>query len=103
MYTISRRDIPIAQQAIQAGHAAVEYAYTFGRPPDHHPSYVHLTIRDKKDLLDLQKMLQSEGFNTSEFQEPYKEWGLTAITCQLTEEERPLLAHLPLWKPGVAA
>ncbi len=103
MYAISRRDIPLAQQAIQAGHAAVEYAFSYGRPPDHHPSYVHLTIRDKEDLLGLQQMLHSEGFPTSEFHEPYKDWGLTAISCLLTEEHRALLSHLRLWKPGVAA
>jgi hypothetical protein len=103
LYAISRRDIPLAQQAIQAGHAAVEYAFSYGRPPDHHPSYVHLTIRDKEDLLCLQTMLHSEGFDTSEFHEPYKAWGLTAISCLLTEEHRPLLSHLKLWKPGAPA
>ena len=79
----------------------MEYAYTFGRPPDHHPSYVHLTIRDRNALLELQRTLHSVGFDTSEFHEPYKDWGLTAISCLLTEEHRSLLAHLKLWKPGV--
>lgn len=98
MYSISRRDIPLAQQAIQAGHAALEHAYTFGRPPDQHPSYIHLTIRDKASLEQLRARLNAAGIETAEFHEPYQDWGLTAISCLLTEENRHLLKGLQLWK-----
>lgn len=98
MYAISRRDIPLAQQAIQAGHAALEHAYTYGRLPDQHPSYIHLTIRDQAALEQLRARLHAAGIDTAEFHEPYQDWGLTAISCLLTEETRHLLKGLPLWK-----
>ena len=97
LYSISRRDIPKSQQAIQAGHAAIEHAYQFGRPHDHHPSYIHLTIRDKNHLEQLRRALNDEGINAAEFHEPYQDWGLTAIACLLTEEQRHYLKHLKLW------
>ena len=99
LYSIARRDIPIAQQAIQAGHAALEYAYQNGRSPDHHPSYIKLTIRNKDELVEFQEYLKSLGIKTSYFNEPYKNWGLTAIACCLSEEQRHLVKNLPLWKP----
>lgn len=98
MYAISRRDLPLAQQAIQAGHAAIEHAYTYGRPADQHPSYLHLTVRDKQALEARKDLLHAAGIQTAEFHEPYKDWGLTAIACILTEEQRYLCKDLPLWK-----
>ena len=96
LYSISRRDIPLAQQAIQAAHAGIEYARTFELQT--HPSYIHCTIRDQQQLELLRARLQSAGINTSEFYEPYKDWGLTAIACCLNESERHLLQGLPLWR-----
>ena len=98
LYSISRKDIPLAQQAIQAGHSAIEYAYLYGRPADHHPSYIHLSVKDKSELESLKLTLESEGIKTSEFHEPYKNWGLTSISCQLTGGQRQRLSHLPLWR-----
>lgn len=98
MYTISRRDLPLAQQAIQAGHAAIEHAYTYGRPVDHHPSYIHLTIKNKSQLESLRQRLNDAGIRTAEFHEPYLDWGLTAISCILTEDQRHLTKGLQLWR-----
>lgn len=98
LYSISRRDIPLAQQAIQAGHAAIEHAYLFGRPHDQHPSYITLTVRDKAELEALCDRLKNAGIKTSDFHEPYKNWGLTAIACILNEDTRYLLQGLPLWR-----
>lgn len=98
LYTIARRDIPIAQQSVQAAHAAVEYAYLFGRPSDQHPSIINLTIRDKLKLEGLRASLEEAGIRTSHFEEPYKDWGRTAIACMITEDQRHLLSHLQLWK-----
>lgn len=98
LYTISRRDLPLAQQAIQAGHAAIEYAYRFGRPADHHPSYIHITAPNKQELESLRSRLNEAGIATAEFDEPYKDWGLTAIACILDEDTRSLLRGCPLWR-----
>lgn len=83
---------------MQAAHAAIEHAYLHGRPVDRHPSYIHLTARDLSQLESLRARLQDVGIKTAEFHEPYKDWGLTAISCILHEEDRHLLRGLPLWR-----
>lgn len=87
----------MSQQAIQAGHAALEHAYRHGRPADH-PSYIHLTVRDQAQLRVLQHTLEQHGIPTAEFHEPHQDWGLTAIACLLSEAQRSVLKGLPLWK-----
>jgi hypothetical protein len=83
---------------VQASHSAVEHAYQYGRPADHHPSLIHITCRDKRELEQLRERLNAEGINTAEFHEPYKDWGLTAISCCLNENQRYLLKGYPLWR-----
>jgi len=83
---------------VQAGHAAIEHAYTYGRPPDDHPSYIHLSTKDKDSLAALKSELHAQNINTAEFHEPYMDWGLTAIACVLTEENRHHLKGLKLWR-----
>lgn len=63
-----------------------------------HPSLIHLTARDQAQLLTLKSNLEALGHSTTEFHEPYKDWGLTAIACLLTEEQRHHLKGLQLWK-----
>lgn len=98
LYSISRRDIPLAQQSVQSCHAAVEHAYLYGRPQDMHPSLIHLTARGKPDLEELRARLQQQGHRTAEFHEPYLDWGLTAVSVLLTEEDRHLLKGFQLWR-----
>ena len=76
----------------------MEHAYRFGRPADFHPSYIHLVLRDKFRLESLRDALHAAGIKTAEFHEPYLDWGLTAISCILTEDQRHLLKGLRLWK-----
>lgn len=83
---------------MQAAHAAVEHAYQHGRPSDHHPSLIHITTCDKQQLQKLQCELINAGIITAEFHEPYQNWGLTAISCLLTEEQRFHLRDLQLWR-----
>ena len=83
---------------MQAAHAGIEYAFSYGRPKDHHPSYIHLTIKNRSQLEKLRFDLNQRGIPTSEFHEPYCEWGLTAIACLLDENSRYVLNHLQLWK-----
>lgn len=83
---------------MQAAHAAIEHAYLFGRPADHHPSYIHVTVRDQHQLERLRARIQAAGQNTAEFHEPYQNWGLTAISCCIPEEQRYLTKGLQLWR-----
>lgn len=96
LYAISRRDVPLSQQAIQAAHAGIEYARLF--TINSSPSYINLTARDKHELESIRARLHEAGFSTSEFHEPYKNWGLTSIACLLSEEDRHLLHGFPLWR-----
>ena len=83
---------------MQSAHAAIEHAYQFGRPADIHPSVIHLTARDQSQLEVLRARLQSLGHSTAEFSEPYQDWGLTAISVLLYEQDRALLKGLQLWR-----
>lgn len=77
----------------------MEHCYQYGRTPDQHPSYIHLTCKDKSYLQEFKAYLHSQGIATSEFHEPYSNWGLTAIACAIPEDKRHLFAHLKLWRP----
>lgn len=98
LYSISRRDIPLVQQAVQAAHAGIEFARLFMTEETIHPSYIHVTVRDQQQLEKLRARLQSAGVNTAEFHEPYQNWGLTAISCCIPEEQRYLTKGLQLWR-----
>lgn len=83
---------------MQAAHAAIEHAYQFGRSPDWHPSYIHLTVRDQDHLLQVRSLLADAGLGVAEFHEPHDGWGLTAVAVLLGEADRHLLRGLPLWR-----
>ena len=42
--------------------------------------------------------LNDAGIFTSEFHEPYMDWGFTSISCLLSEDQRHLLKGLQLWR-----
>jgi hypothetical protein len=64
------------------------------------PSLVHVTCRDGPELIKLRDSLEKEKIQTFFFWETYENfWGINAISCLLTPSQRPLLSHLPLWKP----
>lgn len=98
LYSISRKDLPLAQSAIQAAHSAIEYARLFMTNESIHPSYIHLTVKNKLELEKLRAKLQAADIPTSEFHEPYLDWGLTSISCCLNEDQRHLLKGLQLWR-----
>lgn len=99
-YAISRRDLPVHQQAIQSAHAQLEYCRLFGTPTGgDHPNFVWLTVGTKRDLLNLAGMLCSFGVDTCLFQDPdYPGYDPSAIACFLQAEQRYYLSDLPLWK-----
>lgn len=93
---ISRGDLTPAHQALQATHAAIELTKLVDLQ---RPSLVHVTCRDGPHLEELITHLRNHGITVGMFEESYKNWGLTAISCALKPEQRHLLSHLPLWKP----
>jgi hypothetical protein len=96
-YTFIRTDLPIAQQGIQAGHAAWEC----GRKSqfDGHPSLIYFEARDQKHLLECQQYAESHGLRTFPFFEPYQDWGLTAFAIEpIPQDLRALFKQFKLWR-----
>ena len=96
MYIISHREIDSTHQAIQAIHAAVELAK---EEPIFKPHVVHVTCRDGPMLLETFSLLRSYNIKVYTFYESFKGWGIISGSCLLSQDQRYLLAHLPLWKP----
>jgi hypothetical protein len=95
LYIISRSDLPIAHQAVQAAHAGIEYARTHDLPE--HPTLIHLSARDSRSLEHLRHSLHEQEIDTASFYESYSDWGLTAIACLADKNQKYFLSHLPLW------
>jgi hypothetical protein len=103
-YAVSRRDLPVHQQAIQSGHAQLEYCRNFGVPEGEHPNFVWLTVEGKRELLNLASVLGSFGVKVGMFIDPdYPGYDPSALACILTNEQRFLLSDLPLWKCSAEA
>ena len=101
-YAISRRDLPVHQQAIQGAHAQVKYCHWFNTnegPLDPDVNFVWITVEDRAELLHLYSMLKAHGVHVEEFFDPdYRGYNPSAIACLVPPEKRFLLSHLPLWK-----
>lgn len=99
-YAISRRDLPIHQQAIQAAHAQLELSRIYPSSlSEEHPPFVWLTAKDRWELLQISAVLESHGITVVEFHDPdYPGYDPSAIACLLREENRYLLSEFPLWR-----
>lgn len=98
-YIFLRTDLPVAQQAIQAAHAALELGIKHGPSPDGHPSLVFLAARDRDELSLALSYARSHDLRTFEFHEPYGDWGLTAFAIEpIPHGKRSLFSHYKLWR-----
>lgn len=99
LYGISRRDLPSHQQAIQAAHAQLEYVRTKKMTEGEHPTFVWLTVENRRELMQLAATLKSFGvFVVAWSDEDYAGYEVSAISCALTNENKFLLRDLPLWQ-----
>lgn len=91
-----RRDLPAAQIAVQAAHAAVEAARHF-LPPDHdHPHFVLCRVPSEPELLRAADRLERLGVRFKLFREPDRADEATALATEpLTHERRGVLARYP--------
>lgn len=101
-YAVSRKDLPVHQQAIQSAHAQLSFAKSAPHlVPDEHPPFVWLTVENKAELLQVCSVLDSFNITISVFHDPdYEGYDPSAIACVLREDERFLLSHLRLWECG---
>lgn len=99
-YAITRSDLPVHQQAIQAAHAQFEFVRQIQSILlADHPPFVWLEVGSQIDLLLVAAMLKTAEVKVVQFHDPdYPGYNPSAIACVLPEEKRYLLSSLPLWK-----
>lgn len=94
-YVFVRGDLPEAQRAIQAGHAAIESQRRF--KSDCHPSLVYLRIKNEKKLTAVIKELLSHDINCVLFRDDIFDDQITAVATEpLFEGKRELLGRYTL-------
>jgi hypothetical protein len=91
-----RRDLPAAQIAVQAAHAAAEAARRF-LPADHpHPHFVLCRVSSERDLLAAADRLDRRGVRFELFREPDRDGEATALATEpLAPGRRSVLARYP--------
>ena len=93
-YVITRADLPVPQQAVQAAHAAQTFA---GRHPGDYAqtTLVVLTVPDEPALRALRARFEATPARLTAFHEPDRGGELTAF-CAAGASARRLCARLPM-------
>jgi hypothetical protein len=100
-----RRDLPAAQIAVQAIHAAIEATRCF-LPTDHsHPHLVLCRVSSERDLLSAADRLDRLGVRFQIFREPDRAGEATALATEPLGPERrdPLSRYLCLTRSDLFA
>jgi hypothetical protein len=99
MYAITRKDLSIPQQAVQAGHAAIEASRAYLSKDDEHPSLILCIVKNEAKLEKAARDLEQAGIRIQRFYEPDRGHELTAIATEpLTGEARQHLRKFQLMK-----
>ncbi len=85
LYVITRTDLSIPQQAVQAGHALAEFLLTQSTDWDN-GTLVYLKVNDEIDLKCLTHELNYSRIPYVEFEEPDRDNELTALASLGTNE-----------------
>lgn len=97
-YVLVRADLGLAQQAVQACHAALESGFLFPRP-EAHPHLVLLQVENEEALLEEKAKLEASEVAHAVFFEPDNATGYSALaTAPLSREQGRAFRRLPLWK-----
>jgi hypothetical protein len=104
IYSIIRKDIPLADQIVQTAHSAFhagEANPEYGCGLDYEvPALVLLQVPNEAALLALHEKLKAADIVHSTFHEPDDDMGWTSITTvSIQGEARKLFSNLPLWRP----
>ena len=102
LYAVSRRDLSLQQQMMQAAHAAIEFQHEH---PDIAKEWndiskylVFLTVKDEKELNRLLDKAKFYDLKFTAFHEPDIDNQLTAIAVEPCERARKICSNLPLLK-----
>lgn len=96
-YVLVRADLSLAQQAVQAIHAAMNAAAKFGGLSED-TRLALLTVQDSHELIVWQQRLSGRGIPYTTFWEPDHAIGESALaTPPLDARQGKAFARLPLW------
>jgi hypothetical protein len=96
-YVLVRRDIPLADQIVQACHASLEAGFSFERPAVT-SSLVLLGVDNEASLKEWAAKLEYNGIRCEVFHEPDDSMGFTALASQpLVGAQREIFSTLKLW------
>lgn len=97
-YIFLRTDIPLAQQLVQASHAALEAGLKDKHTYSQTSSIIIFQIPDEETLKKELQYIQSLGIECASFYEPYEDMGITAFaTLPITEDKRHYFKKYTLW------
>jgi hypothetical protein len=81
-----RNDLSIAQQAVQAGHAAIEYVDTYGTE-ELNGYLIYLVVEGKEQLMFWWRKLSGRLYNIAPFHEPDLNNEMTAVACAADDSD----------------
>ena len=97
---VTRRDLPIAYQAVQAGHAAIDFQHQHPEEASawHQQSnyLAFLTVADEEQLIKLITRAILSGIKHTVFREPDIDNQITAVAFEASEQSRKLTSSCPL-------
>lgn len=97
-YVFIRTDIALAQQLVQASHAALEAGLKDKHTYQQTSSIIMFQIPDEETLKKELEYIESLGIECASFYEPYEDMGITAFaTLPVTEDKRHFFKKYTLW------
>ena len=106
LIVITRRDLLIGVQAVQAGHATVQFQYEhpeLAKNWYHNSNYlIFLTTETEDDLKKFIDKANSYNIQISIFREPDINNEITAIALEPCEQSRKMTSSLPLMRKEVS-
>lgn len=97
---VTRRDLPIAYQAVQAGHAAIDFQHEhpeIAKEWQTKSNYLaFLTVADEAQLIKLITKAVLTGIKHTVFREPDIDNQITAVAFEPSEASRKLTSSCPL-------
>lgn len=97
---VTRRDLNISYQAVQAGHAAIDFQHQHpveAKQWQTQSNYLaYLTVADEAELIKLISKAILMGIKHTIFREPDIGNQITAVAFEATDEARKLTSSCPL-------
>lgn len=97
---VSRRDLPIGTQALQSGHAAIDFQHEhpeIAREWQKKSNYLaFLTVSDESQLINLISKAILTGIKYTVFREPDIDNQITAVAFEPSDAARRLTSSCPL-------